>query len=71
MPEAGKTGVLDSYEIKMGNLVTKIIVFIAKDDFVPSYHLSISSISQTTKMLLERIRKEFISQVALGAEEFS
>jgi len=62
---------LDSYEIEITNLVTKIDIFWEKGKFVPSYRLSISNISPTTKILLEKIRKEFISQVALGIHEFS
>ncbi|MFC1730527.1 type II/IV secretion system ATPase subunit [candidate division KSB1 bacterium] len=71
MPGTDKAKVLDSYEVKVGSLITKIVVFMSANDFVPNYHLSISNISPTTKILLEKIRKEFISQVAVGMEEFS
>ncbi|PIN86354.1 hypothetical protein COV19_05150 [Candidatus Woesearchaeota archaeon CG10_big_fil_rev_8_21_14_0_10_44_13] len=69
MPEE-KAKVIDSYEIKLGNLLTKIVIYMRADEFVPIYHLSISNISPTTKMLLEKIRREFISKVAIGMEQF-
>lgn len=69
MPEEEK--ILDSYQIKIGNLVTNIDVYWQKGEFVPRYRLSISNISPTTKIILEKIRKEFVSQVALGIQEFS
>ena len=71
MPEKAEAGIvtLDSYEIKLGNLITKVDIFRTEDDFVPNYHISVSNISPTTKMILERIRKEFISHVTVAMEE--
>ena len=71
MPEKAEAGIvtLDSYEIKLGNLITKVDIFRTEDDFVPNYHISVSNISPTTKMILERIRKEFISHVTVAMED--
>ncbi len=64
MPE---TKVLDSYEIVLGTLITRVDIFWEGDQFVPTYRISLANISPTTKLILEKIRREFISQVALGA----
>ncbi|MBD3313792.1 hypothetical protein GF345_05095, partial [Candidatus Woesearchaeota archaeon] len=62
MPDTqGNADNLDSYEIRLGNLITKVNIFEKEEDFVPVYHISISNISETTKLILEKIRKEFIS----------
>ncbi|MCX6706735.1 MAG: ATPase, T2SS/T4P/T4SS family, partial [Candidatus Woesearchaeota archaeon] len=72
MPKAADgTENLDSYEIKVGNLITRVDIFKRVDDFVPNYHISITNISPTTKMILEKIRKEFISSVNVAMEEVS
>ncbi|MFO8016703.1 MAG: type II/IV secretion system ATPase subunit [Candidatus Woesearchaeota archaeon] len=63
--------VLDKYEVKLGTLVTEISVLLGEGDFVPRYHLSISNISRSTKILLEKIRKEFISQVTISPAEYT
>ncbi len=61
--------VLDAYEIMLGNLVTKIDIYREPGAFVATYSMSISNISPTTKIILEKIRKEFISSVASGLDE--
>lgn len=66
---AKEVQVLDSYEIVLGNLITKIDVYREPRSFVATYRMSISNISPTTKIILEKIRKEFISGVASGLEE--
>lgn len=63
MPE---TKALESYEIVIGTLVTRVDIFWEDGQFVPRYRISLANISPTTKLILEKIRREFISQVALG-----
>lgn len=63
MPE---TKALESYEIVIGTLVTRVDIFWEDGQFVPRYKISLANISPTTKLILEKIRREFISQVALG-----
>ncbi len=70
MPDQGQKA-LDSYQITVSNLITNIDIYWEEGEFVPTYRLSISNISPTTKIILEKIRKEFVSQVALGIHEFS
>ena len=70
MPKAIKeTQVLDSYEITLGNLITKIDVYREPGSFVAAYRMSISNISPTTKIILERIRKEFITSVSSSLDK--
>ena len=64
------TKILDSYELRLGNLIVKITIFIGEEEFVPNYYISITNISESTKMILEKIRKEFISHIAISMEEF-
>ncbi|MCX8147513.1 MAG: type II/IV secretion system ATPase subunit, partial [Candidatus Woesearchaeota archaeon] len=73
MPEeiGAEATVLDSYEIKIGNLITKVDIFRLPEDFVPTYRISISNISPTTKIVLEKIRKEFVSKVTVTMEEIT
>ncbi len=63
------TKALDSYEIVIGTLVTRVDIFWEEGQFVPTYRISLANISPTTKLILEKIRREFISQVALGVLE--
>ncbi|MBU0535625.1 MAG: Flp pilus assembly complex ATPase component TadA [Nanoarchaeota archaeon] len=69
MPEEKGIETIDSYEIRLGNLITRVDIFLKEEDFVPNYHISISNISQTTKIILEKIRKEFISKVNVEMED--
>ncbi|HLC46258.1 MAG TPA: ATPase, T2SS/T4P/T4SS family [Candidatus Nanoarchaeia archaeon] len=69
MEEDVKT--LDSYKITLGNLITKVDIFWRKNEFVPNYHVSVANISRTTQLILEKIRKEFISKVSIAMEEVS
>lgn len=71
MPSEADVETLDSYEIKLGNLLTKVDIFKRAEDFVPNYAISISNISPTTKIILEKIRKEFISHVNVEISEVS
>ncbi len=66
MPE-GK--VIDSYDLVIGNLAVKVNIFFEEGEFVPKYFISITNISPTTKVILEKIRKEFVSRIALTEEE--
>ena len=62
---------IDSYTIKVENLVTKVDIFWKEGEFVPRYHISVANISRTTQLILEKIRREFISKVNIAMEEVS
>lgn len=61
-----KSGVLGTYELTSNNIPIKITVSKNEEEFVPSYEVSISGISEHTRMVLEKIRKELTSQVSLS-----
>ncbi|MFH1212400.1 MAG: ATPase, T2SS/T4P/T4SS family [Candidatus Woesearchaeota archaeon] len=62
---------VDKYNINMNNIVIEIKIVSKEDKPVPLYLVSISNISETTKIILEKIREEFISRVSLDDIERS
>ncbi len=58
--------ILDEYEFISDKIPITIRIYTTSEDFVPLYTISISSISETTEMILEKIRKELIKEVNLG-----
>ncbi len=65
------TEIIDSYELKVNDIVIHISIYPDKNEPVPIYNISITNISETTKIILEKIREEFVAQEAetLGKEE--
>lgn len=57
---------LDRYSYKSKDIPITITVLKRKGEFVPSYEVSISSVSRTTEFILEKIRQELIRKVNLG-----
>jgi len=55
--------VLDAYNLKFESLVASVKIVRTPKDFVPEYHASIQTISKNTRIILDKIRDEFISQV--------
>ena len=51
---------LDKYNINLNDILVEIKVVLKSDEFVPQYVSTISNISETTKIVLEKIREEFI-----------
>ncbi len=66
---AEKSGLLDQYEYRSKQIPITVTVRRQKGEFVPIYEVRISSISKTTEFLLEKIRKELITQVNLGVAD--
>lgn len=66
-----KKELLDEYSISINDIVVQIRIEQSDDDFVPSYVSTIANISETTKIILEKIREEFIASVNLGTIDFS
>ncbi|MFW5746478.1 MAG: type II/IV secretion system ATPase subunit [Nanoarchaeota archaeon] len=62
---------LDSYSININDIVININVVQDEEASVPSYNSTIANISETTKLILEKIREEFISSVNLGKVSLS
>jgi len=61
------TRLLDKYIINANNINIDIEILSKEEKSVPIYIVSITNISDTTKIVLEKIREEFISK--LGIEE--
>jgi flagellar protein FlaI len=59
-------GLIDQYEFTSDKIPVVVKVYRLENEFVPIYTLSISSISPTTEIILEKIRKELIKEVNLG-----
>ncbi|RME54053.1 CpaF family protein [Candidatus Woesearchaeota archaeon] len=57
---------IDRYSYKSKDIPITITIIKRKGDFVPSYEVSISSVSRTTEFILEKIRRELIRKVNLG-----
>ena len=57
---------IDKYSIEINNIVVDVRIIMRDDESVPQYILSITNISDTTKLILEKIRQEFISRLDLG-----
>ena len=67
--ESTKTKVLDSYTFLSESIPVEITV-VQKDDFVPTYSISIPGIAGGTKLLLEtKLRADLISDVKLDITE--
>lgn len=54
--------VLDSYELSVNEIVIDVSIYSDEVEPVPIYTISITNISETTKIILEKIREEFVTQ---------
>lgn len=54
---------LDSYTVNVNSILVDINIQEDTEEPVPIYSLSITNISETTKIILEKIRQEFISHM--------
>ena len=61
--------VLDSYELSVNEIVIDVSIYSDEDETVPIYTISITNISETTKIILEKIREEFVTQETKVLEE--
>lgn len=62
---------IDKYSIEINNIIVDVKIQIKDEASVPEYQVSITNISDTTKLILEKIRQEFISRLDLGDIEKS
>ncbi len=54
---------LDSYTVTVNDIMVDISIQEEEGEPVPLYSLSITNISETTKLILEKIRQEFVSEL--------
>ncbi len=57
---------LDSYQVKVGDTVVNIEIFLEEEEVVPTYNISILNISTTTQIILKKIRDEIVTKVSLS-----
>jgi flagellar protein FlaI len=57
---------VDKYTLNINNIVIEISIVSRDDKPVPDYIVSITNISDTTKIILEKIRQDFISKANLS-----
>jgi archaeal flagellar protein FlaI len=67
----GETIALDAYKLTVNNTLIDVNIVFPEEETVPRYNVSITNMSNTTKVILEKIREEFISQVGIGVIELS
>ena len=61
--------VLDSYELSVNDIVIDVSIYSDENEPVPIYTISVTNISETTKIILEKIREEFVTQETNVLEE--
>ncbi|MBR9703231.1 hypothetical protein GOV10_04285, partial [Candidatus Woesearchaeota archaeon] len=61
----GESRMLDKYTIEINNILVDIKIVSYETESVPEYILSVANISPTTKIILEKIRQEFVSKMNL------
>ncbi len=66
VPKKEIAKLLATYDFISDGIPITIKIYKAKDEFVPVYDVSISSISKHTEIILEKIREELTTQVSLG-----
>ncbi|MBC8495101.1 CpaF family protein [archaeon] len=54
---------IDRYSININDIIVEIRIVAQEDKPVPQYIASITNISETTRLILEKIRQEFVSRI--------
>ncbi len=54
--------IIDTYALNVNNIVVDVTITTKEDEPVPIYHISITNISDTTRIILEKIRDEFVAE---------
>ncbi|MBI2653439.1 type II/IV secretion system ATPase subunit [Candidatus Woesearchaeota archaeon] len=65
-PKKEDIRLITTYNFTSDNIPITIKIYKRKGEFVPVYDVSISTITKTTELILEKIREELITQVNLG-----
>jgi len=60
---------LDSYTLTVNGVLVQIKIIRLRDYPVPKYNVSVTNISDTTKLILEKIRQDFIQKIDFTAIE--
>src|SRR5690349_3263521 len=62
-PDGKQQETLDKYSLEINNIIVDIKVYTIENEAVPLYNVSIANISPTTRIILEKIRQEFVSKM--------
>ncbi|MBI3035051.1 CpaF family protein [Candidatus Woesearchaeota archaeon] len=54
--------IIDAYELNVNDIVVDVSITAREEEPVPLYRISITNISDTTKIILEKIRDEFVME---------
>ena len=54
--------IIDTYELNVNNIVVGVSITAREDEPVPVYRIAITNLSDTTKIILKKIRDEFVSE---------
>jgi flagellar protein FlaI len=60
---SGEKDVLDAYALQINDIAIDVTIATFPDEPVPIYIISIANISPTTRIILEKIRQEFVSKM--------
>ncbi len=61
---------LDRYRLKINDILVDINIVLYEDEPTPRYVVSLTNISDATKLILEKIRQEFVSKNKVDKEIF-
>lgn len=64
-----KKELVEKYSIEINNILIEIRIETMESESVPIYDVSIANISPTTKIILEKIRQEFVSKMNMAKLE--
>lgn len=67
--EKGKQTMLDKYSLTVNNVVVEVKIVRFTNYPVPKYYINITNISDTTKVILEKIRQDFVQRVDFSSIE--
>ena len=62
--------IFENYKLNVNGVVANVDIVQRKDEFTLGYNVNILNVSPSTKLILEKIREEFISKVNIGEVEF-
>ena len=67
--------IMDSYELTVNDILIDVTIVQTEEEPVPIYNISITNISDTTKIILDKIREEFVESsikaLSVTAEGFT
>lgn len=65
-PQEQEQKLIEAYDFVSNKIPVNVRIHMIAEEFVPVYEVSLSKISKTTEIILEKIRRELIKEVTLG-----